>query len=459
MLADQTRVLIVLVLVGLFTPHARGRDQETLQQVVSRMQPYAGVHNPGVDTTTLTGKVMCGYQGWFAAEGDGSGRGWVHFGRGKEFRPGHCTIDLWPDMSEMDPDETYRTPFKHKDGKAAYVFSSYHQKTVLRHSRWMQEHGIDGVFLQRFGADLRQPNAYHHRNVVTANVQAGANRYGRTWAMMYDLSGLDAGEIETIVIEDWKRLIDRMKITEDRAYLHHKGRPVVAVWGVGFNDRRKYTLDECQKLVQFLKDDKKYGGNTIMLGVPTYWRSLERDAVKDERLHGIISQADIVLPWTVGRYDSPQQAKKHAEAVIRPDIEWAKQRNLDYLPAIFPGFSWQNLQKTHGKGARLDQIPRMNGQFLWSQATAFKEAGAGMLYVAMFDEVDEGTAIFKCTNNPPVGNSTFLTYDGLPSDFYLWLTGRIGEHLRAQSTAPVEIPIRNVQHTGARDGVPAAHDP
>jgi hypothetical protein len=51
-----------------------------------------------------------------------------------------------------------------------------------------------------------------------------------------------------------------------------------------------------------------------------------------------------------------------------------------------------------------------------------------MLYVAMFDEVDEGTAIFKCTNRPPVDpEATFLTYEGLPSDHYLKLTGRAGQ--------------------------------
>lgn len=420
------------------------KSGENFEDLVSHIKPYSGVHAPGVDTATLKGKVMCGYQGWFAAEGDGSGRGWVHFGNGKNFAPGQCSIDFWPDMSEMDPDEKYPTNFKHKDGKTADVFSSYNRKTVMRHFKWMKENGIDGVFLQRFGCSLRRPDAvYNHRNVVTANVQAGANKYGRTWAMMYDLTSLKPGEIEKVVMEDWKRLVDHMEITKDKAYLHHKSKPVVAVWGVGFSRNRKYTLDECGKLVDFLKNDPKYGGNTVMLGVPTYWRSLERDATNDQKLHRIISQADIVSPWTVGRYSSPQQARKHAENVMKQDIEWCKQKKLDYLPVIFPGFSWQNLQNNYGKNVKLNQIPRLNGQFLWSQGVAAKQAGAEMLYVAMFDEVDEGTAIFKCTNDPPVGKSRFATYEGLPTDHYLWITGKIGEFLGGKLKAAGEMPTRN----------------
>jgi hypothetical protein len=47
-----------------------------------------------------------------------------------------------------------------------------------------------------------------------------------------------------------------------------------------------------------------------------------------------------------------------------------------------------------------------------------------MLYVAMFDEMDEGRAIFKCSNDVPAGQtSKFVTYEGLPSDFYLKLAG------------------------------------
>lgn len=420
-----------------------GQSNVGFREIAASMKPYAGVHNPGVNCSTLKGKVMCGYQGWFAAEGDGAGRGWVHYGRGKEFGPESCTIDLWPDMSEMDADEKYPTPFMQKNGEKASVFSSYHQKTVLRHFQWMKEHEIDGVFLQRFGSSVRRPDAsYRHRNVVTANVQAGANQHGRTWAMMYDLSGLNAGEIETVVMEDWKRLVDQMEIRKDKSYLHHKGKPVISVWGVGFSGDRKYTLDECEKLVKFLKDDPKYGGNTVMLGVPTHWRSLSGDALEDEKLHQIISMADIVSPWTVGRYATPQQAKEHTENITQPDMAWAKQKELDYLPVVFPGFSWQNLQKTKGKFSKLSQIPRLKGQFLWSQASALKQVNAEMVYVAMFDEVDEATAIFKCTNNPPIGPSKFVTYEGLPTDHYLWLTGRIGKLLRGEIAPTEKFPTR-----------------
>jgi hypothetical protein len=63
-----------------------------------------------------------------------------------------------------------------------------------------------------------------------------------------------------------------------------------------------------------------------------------------------------------------------------------------------------------------------------------------MIYVSMFDEVDEGTAIFKCTNDPPAGDDVaFLTYENLPSDHYLKLVGQAGRVLRG------ELPVSGVQ--------------
>ncbi len=51
--------------------------------------------------SAYTGLVMAGYQGWFAAEGDDSHRGWYHYrGRGGAFEPGVSSVDFWPDMRE-----------------------------------------------------------------------------------------------------------------------------------------------------------------------------------------------------------------------------------------------------------------------------------------------------------------------------------------------------------------------
>ena len=94
------------------------------------------------------------------------------------------------------------------------------------------------------------------------------------------------------------------------------------------------------------------------------------------------------------------------------------------------------------RGGELGAIPRLKGQFLWSQFRAVKQTGAAMVYVAMFDEVDEGTAIFKCSNDPPVGKDvSFLTYEGLPTDYYLRLTGEGGRLLRGELPLDSPLPI------------------
>ena len=415
----------------------------TREQVIEQMKPYAGSHVNGVDVSTLTGKVMCGYQGWFAAPGDGSGSNWVHYGENRHlFAPGHCTFDLWPDVNELGADEKFSTAFTNQDGSTAYVFSPCKSNTVLRHFQWMRDYRIDGVFLQRFGTDLKFAAGFNHNNLVAANVQAGANQCGRTWAMMYDLSGLQPGEIQKFVADDWKLLVDRMKITSDRAYLHDHGKPVVAVWGIGFNDGRKYSLDECEALIRFLKSDPKYGGNTVMVGVPAWWRTLDHDAVSEPKLLEIIQLADIISPWNVGRYRNSAEAGMQATNRIQPDIAWCQANGKDYLPVIFPGFSWHNLMKTRGQNSPVNEIPRRQGNFLWAQAVADRREGATMLYTAMFDEIDEGTAIFKCTDNPPSGESPFVTFEGLPSDHYLWLTGQIGKMLRQEIPATDTLPAR-----------------
>jgi hypothetical protein len=113
-----------------------------------------------IDPSTLTGKVMCGYQGWFGTPGDGQGLGWRHYNSQKtgKFEPGHVGIEFWPDMSEFSPRERFNTPFRHADGRTAQVFSSAMRDTVVRHFKWMKEYGIDGVFVQRFATEVTAGN-------------------------------------------------------------------------------------------------------------------------------------------------------------------------------------------------------------------------------------------------------------------------------------------------------------
>lgn len=409
-------------------PSSRGQVATTWDEAYSRMAPYKDDQTVTIGDGTLEGKIICGYQGWFHAEGDGSGRGWVHYGGG-EFKPGSCTVDYWPDMTEMDPDECYPTEFRYKDGSVASVFSSYNAKTVNRHFKWMAEYGIDGAFLQRFGSDVRTPQGFDRCNAILDNVRNAANQHKRTWAVMYDLSGLKAGEVESVVRADWKCLVDSMAVTKDPAYQRHAGKPLVIVWGIGFNDKRQYTLAECRKLVEFLKNDPVYGGNSLMLGVPYGWCTQTQDSVAGPDMDAIIRQADVISPWSVGRYSNIETFRQRLNATVRPDIRWCRQNHVSYMPVIFPGFRWDNLRK-YNNLPPTNHISRDKGAFFAAQGDELIEARVKMIYIAMFDEIDEGTAIFKCTNNPPEGESSFGTLEGLPSDHYLKLAGAIGKKLK-----------------------------
>jgi hypothetical protein len=406
--------------------------------------------NSIVDRSRLTGKIMAGYQGWFCCQGDGAGLGWKHYQSRGGFQPGKCNIDLWPDTSELADDEKFATPFQSAGGETEYVYSADNPKSVLRHFQWMQQYGIDGVFVQRFVVETRDPLSLRHCNRVLNYCRHGANEYGRAYAVMYDLSGLRASGTQEC-IDDWKLLVDKMKLgrdEHDKAYLQHNGKPVVAVWGIGFNDHRAYTLEECAVLVDFLKNDPVYGGNTVLVGVPTGWRTLDRDCVSDPALHDLILKADIVCPWTVGRYSTLAQIDEHTEKVLKPDIDWCREHGKEYLPVAFPGFSWHNMNPN----SPLDQTPRLKGEFLWRQYADFKAAGATMIYQAMFDEMDEGTAIFKITNDPPVGESSFVSYDGLPSDHYLWLCGQGAALLRGELPEAKTVPVRKSRTDAKAEG-------
>ena len=138
-----------------------------------------------VDPSTLDNKVLFGYQGWFTCPADGSQR-WTHWSRGVPAAE-TLTVELYPDLSELDADERCEVPGMTIGGKPAYLFSSRNQKTVSRHFRWMKEYGLDGVLVQRFVGEIRRKRA--DGDVVLKNIMAAAKESGRTFAIEYDISG------------------------------------------------------------------------------------------------------------------------------------------------------------------------------------------------------------------------------------------------------------------------------
>lgn len=377
----------------------------------------ASAENPKARYDTYEGLVMAGYQGWHNAEGDGTGRGWYHYGRKGQFGPGFCTIDLWPDVSEYPV--LYDTKFSYEDGSPAAIYSSHDSTTTDVHFRWMKEYGLDGVFMQRFVSEIARPSSRKHFTDVLDNAMQAALRYERAIGIMYDLSGLPGNGVD-LLLDDIKDLSKKYQLFDRDAnpsYLYENGKPLVTIWGAGFNDGRKYGFDEVEAIV----DGLRRMGFSVMIGVPTYWRELTSDTVHDERLHTIIKKCDIVMPWFVGRYNQETYPKFHD--LIRNDLAWAEKNGVKYAPLCFPGFSWDNMRFPSGRSSL---IPRNGGAFFKAQIDFCIDSGAKMIYIAMFDEIDEGTAIYKLAERLPVqqDGSRFVPLDeGTTPDTYLKLAG------------------------------------
>jgi hypothetical protein len=400
---------------------------------------------PPVNPKTIQKKALFGYQGWFAAEGDGAGIKWKHWCTGGgPMNQNNATIDLWPDISELDNDERFNTSMTLPNGQPAQVFSSANEKTIRRHFKWMAESGIHGVFLQRFVSELKAPKALNFRNKVTSNVCAGATEHGRAFAMMYDISGISDDQFQTQgvegIINDWEFLVDEMQMTASPAYLHENSKPVVAIWGLGFKDRPG-TVDQANQLIDYFQVNAKPKYRAYVVGgVPYHWRTGGNDSKPG--FLPVYNKYDLVSPWSVGRYNSNTSFDSNFPQA-KGDAGYCASKGMGYAPVVWPGFSWANLKKSTNL---LNQIPRNGGKFFWHQARKLHGINPTFLYVAMFDEVDEGTAMFKAAVSgsqvPVQGNWLHLGQDGysLPSNWYLRMGGAAAKGMAGQHKPVGELP-------------------
>lgn len=362
----------------------------------------------------VVGKITVGYQGWFACTGDGSPiNAWWHWSQNwsQPPSPGNSGIKSWPDV--RDYTSTFATAFANLgNGQQARLFSSFTDQTVNTHFSWMQQYGIDAAALQRFNPTGGEGPV---RDAITAKVRTAAETYGRKFYIMYDVSGWT--NMQSEIKTDW---INKMKAyTTSSAYAKQNGKPVVCIWGFGFNDNNHpWTADVCLDVINWFKGQGCY----VIGGVPTHWRTETSDSrpgfLNTYRAFNMIS------PWMVGRIGDSNGSDNFYTNVNVPDQAYCNQNGIDYQPCVLPG--------------DLQERQRAHGDFMWRQFYNMIRVGCQGIYISMYDEYNEGNQIAKTAENAsmvPAGSGFWaLDEDGVTcsSDYYLRLTGDGGRMLKGQ---------------------------
>jgi hypothetical protein len=391
----------------------------------------------------LEGRLIVGYQGWFGCPGDFEGnKAWQHWFDGTPSAKS-LTVDVLPSVSAFEPQDLCDTGLKRAGGEPVYVFSSQNAKVVDQHLRWMQQHGIDGLAAQRFVSELRHPSLRQRSDNVLGHVKRSAERTGRVFYLSYDVTGADAATVATDIRADWKYVDEHLRLQRSPAYLQHKGKPVVQLWGFGLRDRPGAPLEVARLIADLQAGADGLAAATVIGGVPVGWRTLSADSQRDASWAATYRAYDIISPWAVGRFADEAGADRFLRRYVEPDLAETRKLGIGYQPVIFPGFSWRNLMTVRGESAKaiLDQIPRRCGRFLQHQFGNLLAAGATSIYAAMFDEVDEATALLPLETRPdaaPAGAALAgLGADAcaLPAEGYLDLTGQAARRLRTLNSS------------------------
>ncbi|MFM0738684.1 lectin [Paraburkholderia xenovorans] len=373
----------------------------------------------------VVGKITVGYQGWFAAIGDGAPiNGWWHWSLNWSQTPSptNVAIKAWPDMHEYA--HGYQSGFSSlNSGQPSTLFSSYDQDTVNRQFSWMQQNEIDTAALQRFNPFSNEGPT---RDVIAQNVRSAAEAYGRKFYIMYDVTGWTS--MQSQIKQDWTSKMSALIASS--AYARQNGKPVVAIWGFGFNDdNHPFDAASCSDVISWFKSQGCY----VIGGVPTHWRT--GDSVRPNFLP-VFHQFDMLSPWMVGAIGTVGQANAYSVDVAAADKADCDANGIDFQPCVLPG--------------DLSVRQRAHGNFMWRQFYNMAQLGVAGIYISMFDEFNEGNQITKtaATQADVPAGSGFLSLDedGTPctSDYYLRVTQDGGHMLKGtlaltqvRPTAPV----------------------
>jgi hypothetical protein len=377
----------------------------------------------------VVGKISVGYQGWFACPGDTAPiNAWWHWSQngGQPPSPGNTTIVSWPDMREF---KGYSTAYANLgNGQPAQLFSSYDQQTVDTHFRWMRDYGCDTAALQRFNPFGGEGPT---RDAMAVKVRSAAEAYGRKFYLMYDVTSWT--NMQSELKTDWTTKMSAY--TASPAYARQNGKPVVCIWGFGFNDPgRPFEPAPCLEVVNWFKAQGCY----VIGGVPTWWRT----GVNDSRpgFLDVYHAFHMISPWMVGRTGDLAGLDSYYTNVNLGDQADCNARGIDYQPCVMPG--------------DLSGGARFHGDFYWHHFYNMVRLGCQGIYISMFDEFNEGNQIAKTAENASMQPTNFghpaLDADGTvcSSDYYLRITADGGRMLKGQIALTATRPTQPVVGTG-----------
>ncbi len=392
---------------------------------------------------SVINRVICGYQGWFNTYGDGSPVArWAHWSAGTyqsntgSPAPGAVKFEAYPVVDEYTGTSLFQTALGNTgEGAPAKLFSSYKADVIDKHFEWMEKYAIDGVALQRFIGETFDAVFKANRDSITARVMRSAEKHGRIFYLMYDISGLDATKFDSIKTDWQNNMVGKLHITSSSNYVYQNNKPVVCLWGFGFTDRSG-TATQCLDVINWFKA----GGCYVIGGVPTNWRTSSGDSKTG--FSNVYNAYDMISPWSVGRFSDNTGADNFKTNYLVPDLATCNTNNQAYQPVMFPGFAWSNWN-----GGSQNQIPRNKGEFFWHQLYNIKQSGITNGYIAMFDEYDEGTAITKMADSYYAipNNQYFLTTsaDGtyISPDFYMRLAGKATSVIKGTDVLTTNVTI------------------
>gem|GEM_PF-629678 len=403
------------------------------------------VRGASVDASTMKGKLLCGYQGWFRTPGDEDNTGWQHYiaDWGTPISPAKITVDYWPEMTELNASESYKADgFTNPDGSQATLFSSDNARTVLRHFQWMEAYGIDGVAVQRFMPGATPDAASLH---VLKDVSAAASSTGRSYFVEYDMSGFDMSNGKDVTLvptitKDWHYLVDTMKLTSDARYLHQGGMPVIGIFGF-YEDR--FSAVTANAILDIFKGPGPY--QAFVAGAGAWYWNVQNysDAWKT-----MMYRMGSYQPWNTGN-SGGHVGDVPVTSYWAADKAALEAHGVMYVPQVYPGSSALNRDRKPWGPPTED---RGSGSFLWSQLATAANLGADSVFLGMFDEMDEGTQLIKVSQTPPT-QANFRDYQGLPSDAYLCFAGQGTKMLRK------EIPYTTTRPDCAKLTQPSIPDP